>query len=353
MNRYFLFFLIFSFFALSAVGFSVYNSSFFSTDNSNAEGFGISPPYFQNVNLKPGDSYSQTIGILRSDAKTMAKAEVTVEADLIASWLKIKPGYLVNLDIGSYNTPFNITANIPIDAKPGAYKGFIYLEFITNDNPAGVGIRTGARIDINLKVAGQEIESEIPVVKDFEIKNELLHDRLQGKIILRVDNAGEAYYISQDKKMAFYLGGPADALKLINDQGQGISDKNLEKIPVNLFGLTGTDSDNDGLPDNLEKSLGTDEKSADTDYDGYNDFYEVSNGYSPFLKSQVRLLDLKFAKLVSGRIFLQVENKGQAWYINPNNDKRYFLATAADALVVMKNLAVGISEANFEILKNF
>ena len=92
---------------------------------------------------------------MRSEAKNAAKAEVTIEADLIASWLKIKPGLLINLDKGDYKTPINISVNIPVNAKPGLYKGFVYLEFITNTDQAdGVGVRMGARIDIKLKVVG-------------------------------------------------------------------------------------------------------------------------------------------------------------------------------------------------------
>jgi hypothetical protein len=353
MSKYFIFFLMFSFFALSAVGFSVYDSSFFKTDNSSAEGFGISPPYFQNDNLKPGDSYSKTIGIMRSEAKTAAKAEVNIVADEIASWLIIKPGLLVNLNIGDFNTPLNITANIPINAKPGVYKGFIYLEMINDENNSGVGIRVGARIDIKLIVNGNEkLTEEIPEEKNFEIKNDLLYGQLKGKFIIKSTNTDEAYYISLDKKQAYYLGGSTSITAVINDQGRGISEKNLEKIPVNLSGLIGPDSDADGLPDNLEISLGTDEKSADTDSDSFNDFYEISNGYSPLLKSRGLPIDLKFAQSVGGRIFLQVENKGQTWYVNLENYQRYFLPTPADALSVIKNLAVSVSEKDFEILKS-
>lgn len=43
------------------------------------------------------------------------------------------------------------------------------------------------------------------------------------------------------------------------------------------------DSDNDGLPDNLEKILGTDMNNFDTDRDGYKDKEEIKNGYSPLL----------------------------------------------------------------------
>ncbi len=42
------------------------------------------------------------------------------------------------------------------------------------------------------------------------------------------------------------------------------------------------DSDNDGMPDLVEKEIGTDPNKADTDGDGFNDLQELKNGYSPF-----------------------------------------------------------------------
>ncbi len=41
------------------------------------------------------------------------------------------------------------------------------------------------------------------------------------------------------------------------------------------------DSDGDGLPDDVEKRLGTDPTKADTDGDGYTDAVEIKNGYNP------------------------------------------------------------------------
>ena len=41
------------------------------------------------------------------------------------------------------------------------------------------------------------------------------------------------------------------------------------------------DSDQDGLPDYIEKILGTDINNSDTDGDGYSDFEEIKNGYDP------------------------------------------------------------------------
>jgi len=43
------------------------------------------------------------------------------------------------------------------------------------------------------------------------------------------------------------------------------------------------DSDQDGLPDDMERRIGSDLTSSDTDDDGYNDLTEVLNGYDPLL----------------------------------------------------------------------
>ncbi len=42
-----------------------------------------------------------------------------------------------------------------------------------------------------------------------------------------------------------------------------------------------TDTDNDGLPDYMEKVLGIDANNPDSDGDGYMDFDEIKNGYDP------------------------------------------------------------------------
>ena len=53
------------------------------------------------------------------------------------------------------------------------------------------------------------------------------------------------------------------------------------------------------------------------------------------------------ASKLRGKILIQVEEKGEAWYVNPNNDKRYYLGRPADAFNIMRTLGVGISEENY------
>lgn len=48
------------------------------------------------------------------------------------------------------------------------------------------------------------------------------------------------------------------------------------------------------------------------------------------------------AEDVSGRILLQVEQHGEAWYVYPNTLERYYLGRAEDAFAIMSNLGLGI-----------
>lgn len=50
---------------------------------------------------------------------------------------------------------------------------------------------------------------------------------------------------------------------------------------------------------------------------------------------------------LSGRILLQVESNGEAWYVNPKDQKRYYLGRPDDAYNVMRRLSLGISEKEF------
>lgn len=121
---------------------------------------------------------------------------------------------------------------------------------------------------------------------------ESLAMRLAGKILLQVESKGEAWYISPDTHERFYLGRPHDAFVVMRDLGLGISDADLALIPE--AGTTGTGN----------KSL---------------------------------------RNRLSGKILLQVESKGEAWYVNPETTRRHYLGRPTDAFDLMRSLGLGIS----------
>jgi len=180
---------------------------------------------------------------------------------------------------------------------------------------------------------------------DFSHADIDLSQKLSGRILLQVESNGEAWYVNPADKSRYYMGRPNDALILMRSSGIGITDANLEKIPVGLIESGETDSDNDGLSDALENALGSDPKKADSDGDGYDDKSELENNYDLSGAGKIKI-DTDFADSNKGKIFLQIEKNGEAWYVNPTDGKRYFLSRPHIAFEAMKKFGLGITTAN-------
>jgi plastocyanin len=118
-----------------------------------------------------------------------------------------------------------------------------------------------------------------------------LASALKGRILLQVEAQGQAWYVEPQNGMRAYLGRPSNALDVMRAVGLGITNADLNRIA----------------------QLG----SLDT--------------------------DRAFAQRLSGRILLQVQGQGQAWYVFPQNLKRYYLGRPTDALSVMRQLGLGIT----------
>ncbi len=62
----------------------------------------------------------------------------------------------------------------------------------------------------------------------------------------------------------------------------------------------------------------------DTDGDGFDDKTEVTYGFSPVRPMGNLVIDENFVNTNKGKIFLQVQNHGEAWYVNPTDGKSIF-----------------------------
>jgi hypothetical protein len=124
----------------------------------------------------------------------------------------------------------------------------------------------------------------------------------------------------------------------------GATNHDLNKIPIGIRPLSGPDTDGDGLSDDFEQSQGTNKYHYDTDGDGFSDFTEIANGYSPINAYTGKItFDENLTKKLAGRILLQVQSNGEAWYINPVDLKRYYLGRPADAFYIMRYFGLGIT----------
>ena len=122
-----------------------------------------------------------------------------------------------------------------------------------------------------------------------------LGTRLSGKILLQVEDHGKAWYVSADNdNQRIYLGSPAEAYCLMKTLGLGISNNDLNR----------------------------------------------------YLNTNTN----KFPARLSGKILLAVEKNGEAYYINPDNLKGYYLGRPIDALKLMRELSLGITNTNLNTI---
>ena len=177
-----------------------------------------------------------------------------------------------------------------------------------------------------------------------------LGNRLKGRILLQVESLGEAWYVRTDNGQRVYLKDGETAYQLMRKIGLGITNTDLNKIPLGInqkIVEADLDTDADGLPNKLEEAIGTDSFNYDSDGDGTADGAEVSAGTDP-LAAGTSCFDVGLANRLKGRILLQAESKGEAWYVSPKDGRRYYLKDGAAAYQLMRFLSLGITNENLD-----
>ena len=112
-----------------------------------------------------------------------------------------------------------------------------------------------------------------------------LAERFKGEILLQVDSLGEAWYIYPNNLKRYYLGRPDDAFQVMRKLGLGATHAFITNHTI-------------------------------------------------------------FPEQVSGKILLDVEANGEAYYIYPKDLKKYYLGRPQDAFNIMRQLSSGITTAN-------
>lgn len=80
----------------------------------------------------------------------------------------------------------------------------------------------------------------------------------------------------------------------------------------------------------------------------------LASSRSPLLNFQMQqtaIVDKILVAKLSGKILLQVESHGEAWYVNPKDGAKYYMANGDAAYNLMKRLGVGISNKNLDKIK--
>jgi len=126
---------------------------------------------------------------------------------------------------------------------------------------------------------------------------------LVGRILLQVQSHGEAWYLNPTNNYRYYMkDGPA-AYSMMRSFGAGIADVDLAKIP-----------------------------SADT---------------TDAIKSASSVCATNaLANRMKGRILLQVQKHGEAWYVYPKNCRMIYMKDGNAAYQIMRYLGLGITNAD-------
>jgi len=118
-------------------------------------------------------------------------------------------------------------------------------------------------------------------------------DDLQGYILLQVEAHGEAWYVFPKDNKRYFLGKPNDAFAVMRQKGLGISHKQLTQYLSSYFPLR-----------------------------------------------------------LAGMILLDVEKKGEAYYVFPGDLQGYYLGRPADAYKIMRKKGLGITNKNLSYISS-
>jgi uncharacterized protein YkwD len=125
----------------------------------------------------------------------------------------------------------------------------------------------------------------------------------KGYILLQVEDRGEAWYVRPETEQRHYMKDGATAYQMMRFFGLGITDEDLATIP--------SVSDADAM--RMSTSICENNPTA---------------------------------KRLSGKILLQVQQHGEAWYVYPLTCRRIYMQDGDAAYQIMRFLGLGITNAN-------
>jgi uncharacterized membrane protein len=113
---------------------------------------------------------------VRGDPNTAQKAEISVDAPEIASWIEVIEGDVISLPRGEQKVPMTVRVTVPDNAEFKTYQGSIRIRTVPDSGEVtqgAVNISLGALVDIDLTVIDREI-------KDFRLRRVSVEDLNEG-----------------------------------------------------------------------------------------------------------------------------------------------------------------------------
>lgn len=138
--------------------------------------------------------------------------------------------------------------------------------------------------------------------------NSSIIDRVKGRILLQVESQGEAWYVHPETGLRYYMKDGASAYEIMRSLGLGITNNDLATIP----------------------------------------FVDSAQG---ILKIKSECQPGTIANRVKGKILLQVESAGEAFYVHPDTCTRVYLKDGTAAYIMMRYVSLGVKTKDLEQIK--
>lgn len=138
--------------------------------------------------------------------------------------------------------------------------------------------------------------------------DDALTERLHGRILLQVEDHGEAWYVREKDSRRYYMRDGEAAYQMMRYFSLGITDEDLELIPA------------------------------------VEDTTEMNESTSVCASNEL-------ANRLKGEILLQVDQHGEAWYVDPVKCRRIYLEDGVAAYDIMRYLGLGITNADLDKIR--
>jgi hypothetical protein len=190
-----------------------------------------------------------------------------------------------------FNNSSNLNVEFSISRKTGEYDnwGSEITCLLENLSPSAKEQRRAEAENMDKKIkaiiAKQKNETLLQKLKRLNLEK-----KLSGRVLLQVEENGEAWYLDPVSKKRLFLGRSTDMFNIMEKLGLGATHKYISETNI-------------------------------------------------------------FPNRLLGRILIDIGDKGKAYYINPVDKKKYYLACPSNAFNVIRKLGLGITNANLDHIK--
>jgi len=205
--------------------------------------FQFLPVYFDKV-FEPNTTYTYLITANREVTREEAIfRDKFTTSNFSSAPRMMTPDGIINAKNGS----FDLSEDGPVTGLGEDFETAIEVAKSTRE----IVIQSRLRA-INYQTNNRERITVNDARRRFTAHNDVLTQRLKGRILLQVEGDGQAWYVDPETEKKFYLNNGETAFAALNAFGLGITEEDLASIPVGInssFQLE--DSDGDGLADRL------------------------------------------------------------------------------------------------------